>query len=117
MVTTVAPDGSLVTTYTTRTTTVHEEPTRVTKQYIMRSSESSSPRPGDTSTSLNYETQSYNSSVAAHDYQVSSTLPRESPRTEYPKAVGSSTMPRDGYRPIATSTPEVFEEERINPDG
>ena len=46
----------------------------------------------------------------------SSTLPREVPRVELPKPTGPATLPRD-YRPAATSTPDVLEEDVRNPDG
>eukprot|EP00795_Rhopilema_esculentum_P012858 gene12858-3604_t len=116
VVTTVAPDGALVTTYTTRTTTVQEEPTTITKQYIVRSS---SDNPEYDEEELGPRGYISSSKVTRHYSSASSsTLPREVARVELPKPTGPghSTLPRD-YRPVGTSTPDVLEEERRNPDG
>ena len=116
VVTSVTADGALVTTYTTRTTTVQEEPTRITKQYIVKTS-SDQPEydeavEGGTGLSRSYS----GTKVTRHFSSSSSTLPREVPRVELPKPTGPATLPRD-YRPAMTSAPEFFEEETINPDG
>lgn len=108
VVTTVAPDGTLVTTYTTRTTTISEEPTRVTKQYIVKSSSDQAGYEED----YGLQSSSSTSTKMTRHYSSSSskTLPREVPRVELPKPTGPATLPRD-YRPVGTSTPDVFEED------
>jgi len=113
--TTVAADGTLVTTYTTRTTTISEEPVRVTKQYLVKSS---SDQPEyEEEFDLQPGTHRSSTKVTRHYSSASSsTLPREVPRVELSKPPGPSTLPRD-YRPAATSTPDVLEEDVRNPDG
>lgn len=116
VVTTVAPDGTLVTTYTTRTTTISEEPSRVTKQYVVKSSSDQPEYDED----YGIQSGSHRSSTKVTRHYTSSTssstLPREVPRVELAKPTGPATLPRD-YRPAGTSTPDVFEEEHRNPDG
>ena len=113
--TTVAADGTLVTTYTTRTTTISEEPVRVTKQYLVKSS---SDQPEyEEEFDLQPGTHRSSTKVTRHYSSASSsTLPREVPRVELSKPPGPSTLPRDN-RPAATSTPDVLEEDVRNPDG
>ena len=120
VVTSVTADGALVTTYTTRTTTVQEEePTHISKQYVVRTSGSIS-SPGvleENPADFQSRTYSNSSRVTRNSSSTSSkTLPREPPRVALPRPTGPSTLPRD-YRPIGTSTPEIFEDERINADG
>ncbi len=119
VVTSVTSDGALVTTYTTRTTTIQEEPSRVTKQYIVRTSDSvGAPLEIDeTEAALQSRTIS-GSRVTRHHSSTSSssTLPREAPRVTLPKPTAPATLPRN-HRPVGTSTPESYEEERINADG
>ncbi len=114
VVTSVTSDGALVTTYTTRTTTIQEEPSRVTKQYIVRTSDSVSGPEIETGV----QGRSYSTSKVTrhHSSTSSSTLPRDTARVELPKPTGPATLPRD-YRPVGTSTPEFFEEEKVNADG
>jgi len=118
VVTNVTSDGALVTTYTTRTTTIQEEPSHITKQYIVRTSDSvASPEIYDES-EADLQSRSYSSSrVTRHQSSTSSsTLPREAPRVTLPKPTAPATLPRN-HRPVGTSTPDSYEEERVNADG
>eukprot|EP00794_Sanderia_malayensis_P016933 gene16933-18640_t len=119
VVTSVTSDGALITTYTTRTTTIQEEPTtRITKQYIVRASESN--EGPEMETGMDARTYSAGSSrvttTSTRQSSSSSTLPRDMAKVQVSKPVGPATLPR-GYRPVGTSTPEVKEEEKVNPDG